>query len=96
VLLILIIFFRVFTIPAWVLLCFWFAMQIFGGISTPSEGGGVAFWAHAGGFVAGILMTIPLWLRRGAGGFWERTHGMPPHPEAQYSPSSIPRVRRRR
>ncbi len=96
VLLILIVFFRVFSIPAWIMLCLWFGIQVFGGLGSASEGGGVAYWAHAGGFVAGILLALPVWLRRGAGGFWSETAGRPPHPDAEYAPSTIPAVRRRR
>ena len=96
VVVIIVIFFRVFTLPAWVMLGIWFALQVFGGFSTPAEGGGVAFWAHAGGFIAGIVLTLPVWLRRGGAGFWNRTHGQPPHPEITYRRSSIPPVRRRR
>ncbi|MCB2135048.1 MAG: rhomboid family intramembrane serine protease [Rhodobacteraceae bacterium] len=96
ILLIFIVFFRVFTIPAWIVLSFWFGLQIFSGWGVPSEGGGVAYWAHAGGFAAGIVLALPLWLRRGAQAFWQRTEGHPPHPEAQYSPSRIPRVQRRK
>ena len=66
ILLIFIIFFRVFTIPAFIVLGLWFALQIFGGLGTPTEEGGVAYWAHAGGFVAGIVLTLPAWARRGA------------------------------
>jgi hypothetical protein len=58
--------------------------------------GGVAYWAHAGGFLAGLLMTVPLWHRRGGPAFSRRTHGHPPHPETRYSPSNIPVIRRRR
>jgi membrane associated rhomboid family serine protease len=96
VLLILIVFFRVFSIPAWLLLGFWFGLQVFGGLNTPTEGGGVAFWAHAGGFVAGLVLTLPVWLRRGARDYWRRNDGHPPHPDAVYSPSTIPVIRRRR
>ena len=96
VVVIIVIFFRVFTLPAWVMLGIWFALQVFGGFSTPAQGGGVAFWAHAGGFIAGIVLTLPVWLRRGGAGFWNRTHGQPPHPEITYRRSSIPPVRRRR
>ena len=96
VVVIIVIFFRVFTLPASVMLGIWFALQVFGGFSTPAEGGGVAFWAHAGGFIAGIVLTLPVWLRRGGAGFWNRTHGQPPHPEITYRRSSIPPVRRRR
>jgi membrane associated rhomboid family serine protease len=42
-------------IPALFVLGFWFIIQLFWGLtSINSEGGGVAFWAHVGGFVAGI------------------------------------------
>lgn len=94
ILLILIVFFRVFPIPAWILLAVWFGMQFIGGLGADLEAGGVAYWAHAGGFVAGLLLTFPLWLKRGGTGFWRRTDGHPPHPEATYSRSRIPKVRR--
>ncbi|MCU9850054.1 rhomboid family intramembrane serine protease [Defluviimonas sp. WL0024] len=96
ILVIFFVFFRVFALPAWVMLGLWFGMQILGGLGTPSEAGGIAYWAHAGGFAAGMALTLPLWLRRGAAAFWQRTQGRPPHPETQYSPSSIPVIRRRR
>ncbi|MEM8577627.1 MAG: rhomboid family intramembrane serine protease [Pseudomonadota bacterium] len=94
ILLILVIIFRIFPIPAWIMLMVWFGMQFFGGLATPTEAGGVAYWAHAGGFIAGLLMVVPLWLRRGGPGFWQRTDGQPPHPEASYALSRVPKVRR--
>jgi membrane associated rhomboid family serine protease len=50
-----------FHLPAWVTLGYWFAMQFVSGAATPSgnyseTSGGVAFWAHVGGFVAGIVL----------------------------------------
>lgn len=93
---IIVIFIRILTVPAWIMLGLWFALQILSGVSMPVDGGGVAFWAHAGGFVAGLVLALPLWLRRGGPGFWARTHGLPPHPGALYSPSRIPTVRRKR
>lgn len=97
VLFLIVILIRVIPIPAWIVLGVWFALQLVSGASTPTNGGGVAYWAHAGGFVAGLAMTVPLWLRRGGPAFWSRTAGHPPHPEAQYrlQRSSIPRVPRR-
>lgn len=97
ILLILIIFFRVFAVPAWVMLCVWLGLQFLGGIAANPETGGVAYWAHAGGFFAGMILTVPLWLRRGGPGFWTRTHGHPPHPDAEYDydSSRVPKVRRR-
>ena len=94
ILIILIIIFRVFPIPAWIMLAVWFGMQFVGGLGADPEAGGVAYWAHAGGFVAGLLFTLPLWLRLGGPMFWKRTDGHPPHPEAVYNSSRIPKVRR--
>ncbi|MDT8858402.1 rhomboid family intramembrane serine protease [Paracoccaceae bacterium Fryx2] len=98
ILLIFIIFFRVFPVPAWAMLGLWFGLQLLNGLSTPSDGGGVAYWAHAGGFAAGLMLTIPFWLSRGGPAFWRRTHGAPPHPDAQYplAKSGVPRVPRRK
>jgi membrane associated rhomboid family serine protease len=97
VLVIILVFFRIFALSAWIVLGLWFAIQIFSGLSTPTDGGGVAYWAHVGGFVAGLALTLPVWLRRGGRGYWQRTEGQPPHPEAQYPlrKTSIPRVPRR-
>ncbi|MFN3937246.1 MAG: rhomboid family intramembrane serine protease [Gemmobacter sp.] len=97
VLIIFIIFFRIFPVPAWIMLGLWFAFQVIGGWAAPTDEGGVAYWAHAGGFAAGFLLTIPVWLRLGGPAFWARHHGEPPHPEAQYrwAKSSVPRVPRR-
>ncbi|MEM6891007.1 MAG: rhomboid family intramembrane serine protease [Pseudomonadota bacterium] len=98
VLIILIVFFRVLPTPAWIMLAIWFGMQFVGGIGAEAGTGGVAYWAHAGGFLAGVLLALPSWLRRGGPAFWDRTHGIPPHPEARYriSQSRIPKVARRR
>ena len=93
-----IIFFRVFPVPAWITLCAWLALQFFGGFSSPDpDGGGVAYWAHVGGFAVGLALTVPLFLRLGGTAFWDKTDGHPPHPEAKYKyvSSTIPRVTRR-
>ncbi len=97
ILLILIIIFRVFPIPAWIVLLIWFGMQLFGGLGSVATEGGTAYWAHAGGFIAGIILIYPLWQSLGATRFWERTHGHPPHPETSYrlNRTRIPRVPRR-
>ncbi|MGC9369216.1 MAG: rhomboid family intramembrane serine protease [Paracoccaceae bacterium] len=96
VLFIFVIFFRIFPLPAWIMLGVWFAFQLFGGASAASDVGGVAYWAHAGGFVAGIVLMLPLWVARGGPAYWQRTHGHPPNPDATYRRSPIPVVRRRR
>jgi len=97
VLFILIVFFRILPVPAWLVLGVWFAIQFVSGVSSPVDGE-VAYWAHAGGFAAGFLAIVPTWLRAGGTRFWARTHGHPDHPEARYrlSESSVPRVRRRK
>lgn len=89
-----VVFFRIIPLPAWIMLGLWFLLQLFNGFSVDTSGGGVAYWAHAGGFVIGLLGTLPLWLRKGAARYWNRTDGHPPHPEAHYGRSSIPIVRR--
>jgi membrane associated rhomboid family serine protease len=96
VLFIFVIFFRIFAIPAWIVLGIWLAIQVFSGAVTPTDAGGVAYFAHIGGFLAGLVLAGPVWLRRGAAGFWKRTEGHPPHPEATYKldRSRIPTVRR--
>jgi membrane associated rhomboid family serine protease len=98
VLFIFIVFFRIFAIRAWIVLGLWFGIQLFFGASTPTDGGGVAYWAHAGGFIAGLLLTIPVWLRLGGSAFWADTGGQPPHPESQFQAarSNIPVIPRRK
>lgn len=44
-------------LPAWVVLTFWFAVQLLYDLFDPAAGGGVAFRAHIGGFLAGLVMT---------------------------------------
>lgn len=94
IIVIFIIFFKIFTLPAWVMLGVWFAIQLFGSFTPSDAEGGVAYWAHAGGFIAGAVLALPLFVRRGGPRFWSRTHGHPPNPEARYAPSRIPNVRR--
>ncbi|MCE8545364.1 rhomboid family intramembrane serine protease [Ruegeria pomeroyi] len=97
ILLILFVYFRIFTIPAFVMLGAWLGFQFLGGFSSDPDSGGVAYWAHTGGFAVGLVLTLPLWLKRGGRGFWQRTEGHPPHPEQKYrlSPSRIPKIPRR-
>lgn len=97
VLIIFIIFFRIFPIPAWIMLGLWLGMQFIGGAGADPTAGGVAYWAHAGGFLVGIVLSIPVWLRLGGPQLWQRTEGHPPHPEARYpaTGSRIPKVKRK-
>lgn len=64
------------TLPAGVVLLFWFVGQLFSGLGSLTVGsaatGGVAWWAHIGGFAFGWLVA------RGARG--RLSHAHPPHP----------------
>jgi membrane associated rhomboid family serine protease len=97
VLFIFIVFFKIFPVPAWVMLGIWFGLQLLNGVGVDPAAGGVAYWAHAGGFIVGLALIAPLWLARGGPAFWNRTQGHPPHPEAQYRMvrSHIPQAGRR-
>src|ERR1051326_6805013 len=66
----LIIFFTFWWLPAWIFLGLWFVLQFLSGFAvaiaaTRQNAGGVAFWAHVGGFVAGIVLIKILPERRG-------------------------------
>lgn len=73
-------FFFVFFVrlPAWVVLGYWFVAQFLSGAATSiasnttRAGGGIAFWAHVGGFVAGLVMIklLPHRPRRYHYGSW--------------------------
>ncbi len=47
-------------IPALALLLFWFVFQFFQGVGAllPSTEGGVAYWAHVGGFLLGVVVAV--------------------------------------
>ncbi len=68
VLLPLIIIWQVITVPAVLVLGFWFVMQLFSGATGSAQSGGVAWLAHVGGFVAGVLFML-VWKRRHNLGF---------------------------
>jgi len=50
-----------FHVPAWLMLGYWFLLNFLSGTVTAAQttasSGGIAFWAHVGGFVAGVLMV---------------------------------------
>jgi membrane associated rhomboid family serine protease len=47
------------AVPAFFMLGYWFLVQLLSGwTSIGAEGGGVAFWAHVGGFVAGAVLVL--------------------------------------
>jgi membrane associated rhomboid family serine protease len=75
------------AVPAFFMLGYWFLVQLLSGwTSFGDEGGGVAFWAHVGGFVAGAALVLVLrdpqllerhpyhgWSRRSPTRSWSRT-----------------------
>jgi len=50
-------------LPAWAMLGYWFVIQFLSGLFSSGEMGGVAFWAHTGGFIAGVVL-IKLFARQ--------------------------------
>jgi membrane associated rhomboid family serine protease len=56
-------------LPAWIFIALWFVVQFFSGVSSlgatgAAAAGGVAWWAHIGGFLLGILLALPKRPRR--------------------------------
>ena len=49
-------FLQILRLPAYVVLIFWFVLQLINGANAGS-GGGIAFGAHIGGFVAGVVLA---------------------------------------
>jgi len=52
-------FIRMTLVPASIVLVLWFVLQIFSGVLSVGgpDVGGVAFWAHVGGFIAGVVLA---------------------------------------
>lgn len=58
-----------FKMPAWLVLGYWFVVQFLSGAATAitfshETGGGVAFWAHVGGFLTGLILIKLMPARR--------------------------------
>ena len=67
------IFLQTIELPAVLFLGFWFLLNLLSGIgslSAHSGAGGVAWWAHIGGFLVGLLWALPLRRREGARSQW--------------------------
>jgi len=60
-----------FDLPAWLMLIYWFAIQVFGGFGSITEAsqGGTAFLAHVGGFVTGAILINVMGARQR---YWRR------------------------
>jgi len=52
-------FFTTIALPAWTMLLYWIGLQALSGVVGlfGEQQGGVAFWAHIGGFVAGVILV---------------------------------------
>ena len=73
-------FIQTIALPAWMMLIYWIFLQVAGGVtSIGAEGGGVAFWAHLGGFLAGVVL-VKVFERRDrvmahSAGHWQPSRG---------------------
>ena len=69
----LLVFFTLVDLPAWIILGYWFVVQFLSGAASLAQitpqSGGIAFFAHVGGFLAGVLL-VQLAPRRRYG--WDR------------------------
>lgn len=77
------VFITIAMLPAWMMIGYWFLLQLISGIFSlgqSSVGGGVAFFAHIGGFVAGFILVRPLIKRdrlvnqRSSRGYGDESH----------------------
>lgn len=72
-------FFLIFSLPAFAVLGIWIGLQVFDGVGAlGGDGSGIAYWAHIGGFVAGIAGVLLIAAFRGMPRNWPEM----PHPEA--------------
>ena len=66
-------FFPVMEVPAALYLGFWFLMQLMSGtasLALAADAGGVAWWAHVGGFAVGVVLAPILRRREGYPTVW--------------------------
>jgi membrane associated rhomboid family serine protease len=69
-LIILFIFIQVVNIPAAILLGWWFLLQLFNAFVSIGGSGGVAFFAHIGGFIAGAILIRLFTIGRRPDDWW--------------------------
>jgi membrane associated rhomboid family serine protease len=50
-------------VPAIVFLSVWIVLQVISGLGADGSAGGTAWWAHVGGFAAGVALARSMWLR---------------------------------
>jgi membrane associated rhomboid family serine protease len=90
----LVFFYELIAVPAVVVLGFWFLLQLADGLLllglSAETDVGIAFWAHIGGFVAGMAMAIPLRSRRGGVAPEPAPMPTPPPPSPAHAPPPPP------
>lgn len=47
-------------LPAFIMIALWFGLQLVSGLLSSGAHGGTAYWAHVGGFVTGLFLTLVL------------------------------------
>ncbi|RMF13346.1 MAG: rhomboid family intramembrane serine protease [Candidatus Dadabacteria bacterium] len=52
------------VVPAAFVIGYWFIIQVVAGLADPGFGGGVAWWAHIGGFIGGLALLQPFLSRQ--------------------------------
>jgi len=69
------------ALPAWGMLIYWMLLQLLGGFTRIGSGqeGGVAFWAHVGGFAAGAILVK----------LFERPDRVRSHRSTQWRPDQV-------
>jgi membrane associated rhomboid family serine protease len=59
-------FFEIARVPAFIVIGFWFVLQLANGVASidpaVAQAGGVAYFAHIGGFALGVALVLPLWI----------------------------------
>jgi hypothetical protein len=86
-------FFKLIELPAYVFLGYWLLLQLLSASLTPSHVGGIAWWAHIGGFASGVLFVkiLDVIPRMGLDGGLQRYTGRRTTPRLQsVSPRSLP------
>jgi membrane associated rhomboid family serine protease len=67
--------FFILWLPAWLVLGYWFVLQFLSGaagsLTVASQKGGVAFWAHVGGFLTGMALIKIMPVRKQSYAFEE-------------------------
>ena len=72
-------FFILIKLPAFIVLSVWIGLQVFDGFGSLSgDGSGVAYWAHIGGFIAGVVGIVLIMMLKGKPRNWPEM----PNPEA--------------